>query len=248
MIIYYSGTGNTMHVARRTADALNTGLTRIGFDYATECDDDVLGICLPTYFYGIPKSAADALKMLSIKEGAYIFLILTCGNSTGAAAEAVRRILALQNKKLSAVFDTVMPDSFIKSVDVPRPDVQKQILASSDAECDKIIRHILNRDFGSFQRHKGPVPHLMSAIGSILYRPFGRNTDKLTISCDCTKCLKCVRACPTGTVRFDGKIKFVDAHCDGCLACINICPTRAIQFGDITKRKERYIHPDYTVR
>lgn len=248
MIIYYSGTGNTMHVANKIATAIGTDTVRIGFDFITECDDEVLGICLPTYFYGIPKSAEEFLSRITVKNDPYIFLVLTCGDSTGAAASAVKRILKRQGKRISAVFDTVMPDSFIKLVNVPDAERQKQMLLGSDAECDKIISHILRRDKGSFQRHKGMFPHIMTLIGSLLYRPFGRNTDKLTVSDECIKCCKCVRACPTGTVILDGRIKFVDRHCDGCMACIHICPTEAIQFGDITKRKERYMHPEYTER
>lgn len=46
---------------------------------------------------------------------------------------------------------------------------------------------------------------------------------------DCIRCLRCVRACPSGAVVLeDGRIRVLREHCTHCGACVAVCPTEAM--------------------
>jgi Fe-S-cluster-containing hydrogenase component 2 len=56
------------------------------------------------------------------------------------------------------------------------------------------------------------------------------------------------RVCPVGNIRLvDGRPKW-QHRCEQCLACLQWCPEQALQFGKHTARRERYHHPQISVK
>jgi ferredoxin len=47
---------------------------------------------------------------------------------------------------------------------------------------------------------------------------------------DCTSCMKCVHACPTGSI-LDEPRQYLPGECIYCTTCTTICPVHAISFG-----------------
>lgn len=96
MIFYFSGTGNSLYVARKLqeidgselidiADALN----KKRFNYNVK-ENEKIGFIFPVYFYGLPNLVTefvDKLKIESDKEP-FIYSVITCGSAIGNADNA----------------------------------------------------------------------------------------------------------------------------------------------------------------
>ncbi len=44
----------------------------------------------------------------------------------------------------------------------------------------------------------------------------------------CVACKKCIRQCPFGAIRLEGKTPVLTELCTGCGACIKSCPAAAL--------------------
>ena len=66
---------------------------------------------------------------------------------------------------------------------------------------------------------------------------------KRAVSDACTKCGKCVRACPMGAIEKESPGNTAFAECIGCLTCKNVCPEKAVNFN--IKGAERKNIPDF---
>ena len=143
MILYFSATGNSEHVARRIAAATDDKVVSIErFDVealrlvATEgpCQ---LGFVAPVYAWGLPTPMIEFLKTadLSIAAGAkggerpYTFYVSTYGSTTGQSAKFARDLL--HEKKILITrgggFNWAEPDHF-RIVYLPRMEVLKESL------------------------------------------------------------------------------------------------------------------------
>jgi ferredoxin-type protein NapF len=61
---------------------------------------------------------------------------------------------------------------------------------------------------------------------------------KRVVSDDCTKCGKCVRACPMGAIEKESPGNTAFKECIGCMTCINVCPENAVSFSIKNKKGE----------
>ena len=101
MIFVFSATGNSMHVARRIANATEDYIVDIAdclrsesFEFQTSANERV-GFVFPTYFLGLPlpvEKFAEKLK-LHCGQDAYVYLVTTFGTSPGASAALLPRLL-----------------------------------------------------------------------------------------------------------------------------------------------------------
>ena len=101
MIFYFSATGNSKYVAEHLAAATDDHTIflrdairgrRYQFDASRE---KRIGFVMPTYFFGVPSIVTFFLEKLRLKgyEGQYVYLVLTCGASTGGAGGQMDRLL-----------------------------------------------------------------------------------------------------------------------------------------------------------
>ncbi len=86
-IYYFSGTGNSLHVARTIAEQLgesklvNIARLKLG---AVEDKNDTLGIVFPVFYLDAPNIVKDFVKKLRLDANAYVFSI-----ATAAAGHAI---------------------------------------------------------------------------------------------------------------------------------------------------------------
>ncbi len=239
MIVYFSGTGNTYHAARTVAAVTGDELYRIGFD-DVPTSDSVIGIFSPVYFYGLPADVIECLKGIKASGAEYVYLFLTCGGSDGMAAKSASKYLG----RLDAVYDAMMPDNYIKAYDVPSQDRIAKLLCSADFEIAGAAEKIKSLARGDFRCHAGG--EMLYLALRPLYKPLGRQTSCFETTDSCIGCGECVANCPSHAILMRcGKPVWIKQYCSGCLGCINRCPERAIQCGVSTKKRGRYIHPDY---
>lgn len=253
MIFYFSGTGNSKYVADQlafhcqekvcsVADCLKTG--RLKFHIQPE---ERVGFVTPVYFYGLPALVEDFINRITlISDGGthYVYHVLTCGASTGSAANQMRQLLRLRGITLSASFSLVMPDGYVVMFRAPTRSQAIRQMQLAEISMNQIIGDVLARTCGDFNHHKGALPaDLVSSVIYPLYQR-GRRTDKFYATDACVRCGLCQKVCPVDAIVLnDRRPQWVKEQCQMCMACINRCPKQAIEYGKKTQKHGRYVNP-----
>ena len=236
MIYYFSGTGNSKYVAQRLAEALNETLCDMATTDIRNTDSMTLGFVMPVYYWGIPNIVLDFLKDFRISDKPYIYLIFTCGGSTGAAGKMFEKALG---RKTDAQFSVIMPDTWTPMFDVSDKTKMEQILDAAEPKIDEIIGKVEKQAKGDFNRHKGFTP-----LTPLVYPSYKKqSTRKFTVSGDCISCGLCEKLCPSGIIKLEnGKPVWTSDKCAFCLGCLHRCPKFAIQFGRKTKKHGQFFN------
>lgn len=240
MILCFSGTGNTLHVARAAADILNDKIIRLGFDDIPQTVNEPLGIMFPVYFYTAPDVMLDALRGIDASDSPYVYIITTCGGDAGNAAYAAQKALG---RNADAVFNIIMPDNCILFYDIPDDDGIKRILSFADKQINDALCDVQAKV--TTQQDSSLWYNFLSKALKPAYGFFACKTKRFYLKGDCTGCGICASVCPSHAIIMrSGRPAWVKPSCAGCLACINICPNKIIQRGRSTELRGRYHHPE----
>ncbi len=251
-LYYFSGTGNTLAVARKVASLLgDTDLVPIAALMNTETitvPQGRIGICCPVYDMGIPVMVRSFISRLSVSVNTYVFGLLTFGGTGASALKMIDRGIQLRRGRgINAGFMVKMPGNFPPLSVPPMGSKQQSILAKAEADCARIAEDIKN----NHEKRPGISP-LSSLLQFLLYEPFAKNVhrsgERFSISAACTSCGICATVCPSENITIqDGKPVYAD-RCELCCACLNYCPVQAINLGMMfgTEGRGRYHHPDIT--
>jgi ferredoxin/flavodoxin len=256
-IWYFTGTGNTLSVAKDLARELSREpgdmeLVPIPSLMKRETiftDADAVGIAFPVYFLDMPNIVREFVGKLRFAKKPYIFGIATCGERPGGALFSLRALLEAKGTTLSAGFAFVMPENYIGPVDLMgdaghRQEkfvaAQRRIPAVAEAIREK--RQAVPEGNGSTVMRIGGK--ITRTLATTLYNTPGR----LHATEKCNQCRTCERICPTRNITVTGDAVHWGKNCTQCYACIHWCPTGAIEIGGRTAGKPRYHHPDVTLR
>ena len=246
MIFYFSATGNSKHIAEKIANATNDKTVNIAdcvrdglysFDLA---EDEKAGFIIPVYYFNIPIIVAEFLSKIKIsaKDSYYSYVVLNCGGTTGNAEYYLNRVY-----KPSALFGVLSVDNYVPmSKLISEAEITEQ-LAKTELEIENVVKHIQNKDSGTFNSVKGRVPCLMSFIAYPFYK-HGRRTKRFKVSNSCTGCGLCEKICPRNIIKLtNAKPIWKTPQCEQCLACLHRCPVSAIEYGKSAGRG-RYVNPN----
>jgi len=256
MIFYFSGTGNSLQVARNIAEYNDEKLISIAsernnkntnFKYTLK-DNEVIGFVYPVYAWAPPKMVIDfieKLKLINYKDN-YIFSVATCGENIGNTMKVMSHSLKKQNFNLNSGFSISMPNNYIIMGDIDSKEKEEKKLLAA-AETLKNINYIIKeRKKDVFQVVKGPIPGILTTFINPLFNKGAMNTKKFYANDSCTSCGVCESVCNCKTIKVQGKPKW-GKECTQCLACIHLCPVSAIQYGKGTESKGRYKNPNVTL-
>ncbi|MCI6191745.1 MAG: EFR1 family ferrodoxin, partial [Megasphaera elsdenii] len=109
MILYFSGTGNSLYVAKKLAEL--TGDTAVPISAIHErcqrIQDRIIGFVFPVYFGDLPDPVQDFIRQVRFQKSTYFYGIATCGSTAGRALKTMDRILQHQQCALS--YGAVLP-------------------------------------------------------------------------------------------------------------------------------------------
>ncbi len=250
MIFYFSGTGNSLYIAKKLQESEKCELINISdaineknFKYVSR-NSEKIGFVFPVYFYGLPTVLSEFISQLEIKSDVkpFIYTVITCGGSIGNADKMLAEQLKQRNLQLNSAFSIKMPSNYVMMHDIPDKEKQSLTLYDAEKEIERIVGVLEVNDKGDFVSDRG-----LAILTPVAYRLYGmfRKTKKFYVTDDCTNCGLCEKMCPSHAIQLtSGKPEWIKEKCSHCTACINHCTAKAIQYGDSTKKRGRYVNPN----
>ena len=263
MIFYFSGCGNSRHVAETLAAGLNDTLVFIPeaaregrYEYEL-AEGERLGFVFPIYAWGPPKLVMDFVGKLSIKDGPstpstssgtegsgtlpYTYFACTCGDECGLAEDIFRKALEQKGWNLNACFSVQMPETYIGmpgfKLDTDE-NAQRKIAAADKLMNDCILRLQNKESFSKMT--KGGAAWFKSHLINPGFSKMATNDKKYRVTEACIHCGKCVEACPLKNVTLEDGLPKWNGNCTMCMGCYHHCPVNAIQYGNATVGKGQY--------
>lgn len=242
VVLYFTGTGNCLYVARQLAgkEGEILSIPQLMRKKQFEIEADEIGLVYPIYGHMPPYMVREFIKKAQLK-AEYKFAVLTYGMRKCNAVEIWDGI----SRKAGNVFDyigtIVMVDNWL-----PNSDMNEQM---------KIDKHIpenlakITSDLSNRRRWHEPVTQeereqhegFMSLSGLDPEVGFLMKADRsFRVTDDCIHCGICTYVCPRGNYQLTGQGVKMQGDCEFCFACIQNCPQRAIQF----KKNEDGTWPD----
>ncbi len=264
-IFYFSGTGNSLVIARDIAIQLNarqTPIVPLIGKVQVETDADTIGIIFPVHNVvngGVPLIVRRFVAALQTKPAAYIFAVCTCGAGSGETLANIEKIIKAAGRKLAAGFTVKMPFNcppFTDSAEqAKRFQDWHQILTEI---CETVEAHCENKIISVNPIIKVvtyPLGVLMKSLILRNYRKLAQGPnltfDEAVYQVDqsyfyddkCDGCGICAKVCPVSNIEMVAKRPTWQHHCESCLGCLVWCPRQAIYGGLLSGKDERYHHP-----
>jgi len=245
VIYYFSGTGNSLYVARTLSALLGgTVLRPISDSIDTNLLAPVIGIVFPVYLWGMPNTVAQFTERIkSDGDGKYFFAVATYKSQPGDAIGQMRRKMMKHGMKLSAGFGVPMPGNNIIFYDIEPAHIRADKLASCNKKLTEIVQAVEGRQETLPRASFTERVFLTGWLHSVLTGTFEKADRNYWSEQACNGCGACARVCPLENIQISDGRPVWQHRCQQCLACIHACPVQAIQYGKTTCGRERYINP-----
>ncbi|MCL2375920.1 MAG: EFR1 family ferrodoxin [Defluviitaleaceae bacterium] len=252
---YFTGTGNSLKVARDIASGLETpNIISIAenIDKATKLAlQGAIGFVFPVYYCGLPQLVQEFISLTNLSEASYIYVVCTYGamGGNGGCISQARKILKNKGKVLNAAFYVKCVDNFILwTWDVTPKEKHTALHEGAYKKSQEIAKIVLEkkryRD-RSITEYIGPI---LFGYGHFL-KTVNFDDKSFNVSDDCISCELCANVCPTKNICLnDGQPVWKSEKCQRCLACLHLCPVACIQYGKVTAKRSRYKNPHISTK
>jgi ferredoxin len=252
-IFTFSGTGNSLHVARELAARLpDTSLIPImGVIEQEEVKThaDVVGFVFPIHALTVPWPIRTFLQKADFGSASFIFAVTT-RECFSTVFDDIDHLLQQQGKTLDAGFSIEMPQNYIPIFETYSKAEIERVETAMLVDLDLVAQRITER---KVHRPKDPVwllpfSHGLVPLVSLWFRKVRFPNMARSFYADdcCTGCGICERICLSGKIRMVDGTPFWDetVQCAYCFACLHYCSEEALQIrGRRTEDKGRYHHP-----
>ncbi len=274
-IYYFSGTGNSLHVAKELQKRLpDTDLIpMLGL-----VDNEIIiakgtsiGFVFPHYASTLPKIVRTFVNKLNVESAEYLFAIVTRGGTETMAFLETDKILKGKGRRLDSFYAITMPSGSEPLVKGYATRITKERILRLESKMlerlDSIHKTILAREISRIRDtgdgNRPPsymvpflpllrlITPLLVPLGKLVESSFDFYHDK-----KCTGCGLCEEVCLADRIRMEDRFPVWQdtIKCHGCFACLNFCPLESIQIKSkfylksYTSQNGRYHHPNITAK
>lgn len=232
IILYFTGTGNSLYVARQLADndAEVLSIPQMMKENRIEFEADEIGVIYPIYGHMPPYMVRQFLQKAKLK-ATYTFAVLTFGARKCNAVEILNEVTAKAGYRFDYINTLMMVDNWLPNFDMnEQKKIDKHIPENLTVITKDIAAHKhWHQPFTAEERmhHEG----FMALSGIDPETGFLKKSEKcFTVTADCISCGICMQVCPRGNYWLTPDGAKTEGDCEFCFACIHNCPQRAIQF------------------
>jgi Pyruvate/2-oxoacid:ferredoxin oxidoreductase delta subunit/flavodoxin len=257
-IFYFTGTGNSLAVARALAAKIWGSLVPVASTIgqaSVESDVGVIGFVFPIYDFKAPKIMEELLSKLASIDTKYLFAVCTYGIAAGQSLKRFGKTVEEHGGHLCGGFAVAMPHTGVGCRFVSRSN-RMCLLEASLARTEPIAGYIERRLDGTIESSRvfpalvrpwmlRTIPVLARFAGRLVIK--GEKSLALTASDECNGCGICAKLCPVENIEMVGEHARWSDHCLGCFACLHWCPRHAISLGGQDMGIDQYHHPDVTL-
>jgi ferredoxin/flavodoxin len=274
-VYYFSGTGNSLVVARDIAENIEARLIPMASAEGRETitsEAEAVGMVFPIYYEscgGLPLIVRRFADKLSGLEAKYLFAVTTYGSASIITLGRLARLLAARGGRLSGRFAVNMPENIYPSLGAAG---HGKMFATWKVNLEQVCAPI--RERRAVRLHTpnvlvGKAYGPLRAIGRLLLPLYRGSTirklrqasgselrkyDELLPRMDtsfgltesCSGCGTCVQVCPVENIRMSADRPVWQHRCEFCLACFHWCPREAITSTALTS-PVKYHHPEVTL-
>lgn len=262
VLYYFSGTGNSLAVARKISSCLKNSqiVPMLKSNSLEHIDEDTgkVGLIYPIHINAVPRPVEQFISQIKgLANIPYSFAIATHGGLPGKAGVHLNRVLQKHGLSFNDYFQVEMVNNTPKGI-APKPlmrlnwelditpDIIEKKLEHANTVVDRIT-HNLIKESSNFTDYLQANSGLGTFFMKQIWRMSERRKPKLQFLLDssCTGCGICESVCTTRRIQIENqKARWVKEECNYCYACFNFCPVQAIGVKYYTKKLGRYHHPE----
>lgn len=259
MILCFSGTGNSLYIAKLLADYLNDNVTELKDELLSDsgqatisCENEVRVVWVfPVYSWGIPPVVKRFMNRVNLRNAGGVghYMVATCGDDAGLTHRQWRKLIKRRHWTDIGAFSVIMPNTYtlMKGFDTDSPEVAVRKLADAPSRVKSIAADISDQSIvdkvktGNWAWIKSRIIYHWFVRHAMSPKPF-HATDA------CSGCGLCAKACPLENVMMWKHRPEWRDRCALCLRCYHICPNHAVAYGKSTERKGQYLCPEISVK
>lgn len=233
-IYYFSGTGNTLLIARKIKKSFEEQNYEVTLKSITEYSaldlesDRHLGIVVPVAIQSTFPIVWDFIDNLPEGNGRKVFFADTMESFSGGIIGPMKKKLEAKDYSCIGAKEFKMGSSMQTSK--KKAEMGKEKNKSSLLEVEEYVHSLINE---SAQWKRIPVlsdaMRMISKDRSI----WTKNSENINVDEErCIKCRVCEKNCPVGAIHLvEHHIKIQNEKCISCMRCVNYCPKNAFKLG-----------------
>jgi ferredoxin/flavodoxin len=249
-VVYFSGTGNSLKIARETARHIGGGeLVSMAHDDKNMPNRhyDTTGFVFPVYFWGLPHIVRRFVTAMSGHHSSYYYAITTSGGSPGNGLPQLKALLKHchdielnYGQNITMQTNYILHNYLMYFHNFHNLEKNAQVILEKAEKKLRLVTDHINR------RENNKIGNI-NKFREIYYNRYMRHISRIDrhyrVSDDCIRCGICVTICPVKNIALINDKPEFKSHCEQCLACMHYCPRRAINYKNITQNRKRYTNP-----